>query len=36
MVVDEGVLAKLTGTETAGAGETGLSTRGGSMYSSNI
>ncbi|GKG54688.1 hypothetical protein Tco_0560343, partial [Tanacetum coccineum] len=30
MVVDEGVLAELTGTRTARAGETGLSTRGGS------
>ncbi|GKG18680.1 hypothetical protein Tco_0372978, partial [Tanacetum coccineum] len=30
MVVDEGVLAELTGTGTVGAGETGLSTRGGS------
>ncbi|GKE21419.1 hypothetical protein Tco_1432931 [Tanacetum coccineum] len=29
MVVDEGVPTKLTGTETARAGETGLSTRGG-------
>ncbi|GKG52251.1 hypothetical protein Tco_0547126, partial [Tanacetum coccineum] len=30
MVVDEGVLAELTGTRNAGAGETSLSTRGGS------
>ncbi|GKD15831.1 hypothetical protein Tco_1204989 [Tanacetum coccineum] len=34
MVVEEGVLAKLTGT--AGAGDTSLSTRRGSRYSSNI
>nr|GEY93853.1 ribonuclease H-like domain, reverse transcriptase, RNA-dependent DNA polymerase [Tanacetum cinerariifolium] len=30
-LVDEGVPAELTGTRIAGAGETGLSTRGGSM-----
>nr|GEZ76109.1 hypothetical protein [Tanacetum cinerariifolium] len=30
MAVDEGVPAELIGTGTAGAGETGLSTRGGS------
>ncbi|GKF12538.1 hypothetical protein Tco_0050464 [Tanacetum coccineum] len=36
MVVDEGVPAELTGSRTTGAGETGLSTRGGSRHSSNI
>ncbi|GKG55737.1 hypothetical protein Tco_0574631, partial [Tanacetum coccineum] len=30
MVVEEGVPVELTGTRNAGAGETGLSTRGGS------
>ncbi|GKG30386.1 hypothetical protein Tco_0420284 [Tanacetum coccineum] len=36
MVVDEGVLAELTGTDTARVGETGLLARGDSSYSSNI
>nr|GFB02938.1 hypothetical protein [Tanacetum cinerariifolium]GFB02944.1 hypothetical protein [Tanacetum cinerariifolium] len=35
MVVDEGVPAELTGTCTAGAGETGLSTRGVSRRQKN-